>query len=96
MTIKEIRSEYKRMRRFNQLIGGDLLGYLDSIWGSMEDLYKYGYIEEYSNEFLALVNGYVVTQQKCDRVHIGQTLDLHYIAANKSATREFMIYWLGC
>lgn len=95
MNIKEIRNEYKKMRRFNQLAGGELVDYLDSIWAQMEDLYTHGYVTDCTTDFMAIANGYVVNTQDYDHFHILQTLGMRDIeGVSKRTARDFMIYWL--
>lgn len=94
MTIKELRMKYNKMLRFAKATNSDLIEYYKEIWETMETLYKYGYITEFSMDFLAIANGYVVNTQNYENFHIRQTLGLHDISATKSAAKDIMAYWI--
>lgn len=95
MKIAELRAEFKKRIKFAETINSALIDYYREMWEAMENLYKYGYVTEYPNEFLATANGYVVNTQNYENFHIHQTLGQHDISATKGAARDFMAYWLG-
>ena len=94
MTISCFRAEIKKRIRFAQLSGSELDGWYKEINESINSLWKNGFITDFSDEILALANGYQVNSGNYETFHVSQTFDLRSISAEKKAVKEFAAFIL--
>ena len=93
MTMTAFRKEIKARKQFDvALNGGNLVSYYEEIEKVVESLWKNGYAENFSNDILALANGYQVNSGNYAGCNIKQTLDLRSITMDKAAVKEFAAY----
>lgn len=90
MTMTEMRKAYKSKRDFAANTPGleGLVWYYDSMKQTLETLWKEGTTTNFDNDFLKIANGYQISKQEYEGLHILQTLDLHRITATKAVVKE--------
>lgn len=94
MKIGEIRERFEERIRFANVIDSELVDFEKSLQRQFEELWKYGYIENFTNDFLAYANGYQINTGDYEDFHILQTLDLRKIKGTKKAIKalgEFLV-----
>ena len=94
MTIKQIRDEFKEGIRFSKRIGSELVDYQEDMQRTFEELWKYGFAENFSDDFLRFANGYQINTGNYSELHINQTFDLRSISASKAVAKDMMITFL--
>lgn len=95
MTMTEIRKAFKDRRNFAKTFKNGLDDYYKITLETFENLYKFGYITTFDNDFLKFANGYQINSGNYETLHINQTLDLHSIAADKRTVKDMMITFLN-
>lgn len=95
MTMKQIREKFKERIRFSEMVNPELVDYQKDIQRTFEDLWRYGTVEDFSDDFLRFVNGYQINTGDYNDLHILQTLDLRRITATKAVVKDMMATYLG-
>lgn len=93
MGIAEIRKSLKKDIQFDTALGGGYLApYFQEILDTINELWKEGYIRNFSDDILRLLNGYQINTGDYDGCHISQTLDLHSVEMTKASVKAFGTY----
>ena len=95
MTIAQIRKEIKGRKESAVRMGIDLAGWYDEIARTIETLWAYGYLTEYSDDIIKLANGYQINYGNYETCIISQTYDLHCIKMDRKAVKEFAAFILN-
>lgn len=90
MTMAEIRKAMKEQIKRDVI--PELKEYDREILGNIETLWKNGYLNEFSNDFLKIANGYLINSGNYEGCHIATTLDLRVISMDKKTVKEFGEY----
>lgn len=92
MTMKAFRTEIKNKQRFAAMIGEEMVAYYKEIETVIENLWKNGFADNFSNDILSLANGYLVNSGNYEGCSIKQTWDLRSISMDKATVKEFAAY----
>lgn len=93
MGITEIRKSLKKRIQFDEVAcGGYLAPYFQEILDTINELWKEGYIRNFSDDILRLLNGYQINTGDYDGCHILQTLDLRSVEMTKTSVKAFGTY----
>ena len=97
MTMTEMRKAYKAGRAFVANTPGleTLVWYYDSVKNTLEALWKFGIVTDFDSDFLKVANGYQISAQDYEGIHINQTHDLHSITATKEAVKALADRFFG-
>lgn len=95
MTIKQIREKFKEHIKFSKMVIPELVDYQQDMQRTFEELWRYGTVEDFSDDFLKFANGYQINTGDYSDLHILQTLDLRRISATKAVVKDMMITYLG-
>lgn len=97
MTMTEMRKAYKANRAFAVNTPGmeELARYYDGVKNTLETLWKLGIVTDFDNDFLKVANGYQISTQDYEGIHINQTYDLHSITATREVVRALADRFFG-
>lgn len=87
MTMTEIKKEFDRKAAFAKESGNDWLAdYIMELKETLNTIWKYGYTNMFSDDFLREANGYQIETGNYETLHIVQTLDLRGIRVDDKKT----------
>lgn len=97
MTMVEIKKAFDRRAAFARENGNELLAdWITGIKETLNTIWKYGYTNMFSDDFLREVNGYQRVTGNYETLHICQTLDLRSIRVDdKKTVRSLAEYILN-
>ena len=97
MTMTEMRKAYKASRAFAANTPGleELAWYYDSVKNTLEALWKFGTVTYFDSDFLKVANGYQISTQDYEGIHINQTYDLHSITATREVVKALADRFFG-
>ena len=89
MTMKEMHAIAKHRIHYYKTSGlEELVPYVECEERTLVELWKYGTITNFTQNFLAYANGYQIRTGDYENIHIAACYDLHTISANRKAVRE--------